>query len=68
MSDKKRVKYEITKSFDDRWRLETHSYLYVDSPEEGLQMIKALYSLEDKDNVDVSVTLNGNGAVDTILS
>lgn len=67
MSKLKQVNYEIRKSYDDSWYLEVNSRIPLDSPEEGLTMAKALYVLEDKANIEATVRVYGNDAVDLIL-
>lgn len=67
MSDLKKVRYDIRQSYDDSWYLEVTSRIPLESPKEGMDMAKALYRLEDKPNIEASVTVSGNDAVDLIL-
>lgn len=67
MSKLKQVSYEIRKSYDDSWYLEVNSRIPLGSPDEGLTMAKALYVLEDKENIEAVVRVFGNEAVDLVL-
>lgn len=62
-----RVTYEIEENYDGTWQLVTHKYMEIESPAQGVEMIRALYVLEDRENTKVSVKLSGNEAVDQLF-
>ena len=62
-----RVTYEIEKDYEGTWHLITHKYMEIESPAQGVEMIRALYVLEDKEKINVTVKLSGNEAVDQLF-
>lgn len=70
MSEKQktRVNYEVEKSWDGKeWKVTTHAYMPAKSAEEAVAMVMSFYKLEDPNDVDVSLNIKGNEALDILF-
>jgi hypothetical protein len=67
IKSKNRVTYVLEESYGGKWSIRIFSNMNVESAEEGLATIKSMYMLEDPDEVDASIEVKGNVAVDLIL-
>jgi hypothetical protein len=65
---KTRVNYEIEPTWDKAgWKVNIHTYMPAETPQQALDMVMSMYKLEDPDDVDVSVSVKGNEAVDVLF-
>lgn len=69
MSESKvQVRYSIDKTYNDKWRLNLTRATEYDTVEHVSEALKALYSLENLELVDVQLNLNGNEVVDIFIN
>jgi len=65
---KTRVSYDLEPTWDNKgWKVSIHTYMNVESPQEAIEMMMSMYKLEDPDDVEVSVNVKGNKAVDVLF-
>jgi hypothetical protein len=65
---KTRVNYDLEPTWDNNgWKVSIHTYMNVESPQEAIEMMMSMYKLEDPDDVEVSVNVKGNKAVDVLF-
>lgn len=65
---KTRVNYDLEPTWDNKgWKVSIHTYMNVESPQEAIEMMMSMYKLEDPDDVEVSVNVKGNKAVDVLF-
>ncbi len=70
MSEKKktRVNYEVSPTWNgEGFNVSIQTTLPVETAQEALYMIASMYKLEDPNNIDVTVTVRGTEAVDTLF-
>jgi hypothetical protein len=65
---KTRVHYELEPTWGNKgWNVTINTVMPTETPQEALEMIKSMYKLEDPDEVEVSVSVKGNEAVDVLF-
>lgn len=67
MSSKTSVHYTIEKNWDDKWQFRISSAFKYESAEEALHAARAMYALEDTEQIQVNLSVSGAEAVDIIL-
>ena len=65
--DKVRISYKLEPTYGGKWAIRIFTVQEVGSAEEGLNMIKSMYMLEDPDSVNPSIEVVGIDAVDLLL-
>lgn len=67
MSDKVRLTYKLEESYDGKWDVVIYSREKFASAEIALETIKSMYKLEDPNDIDASIEVRGNTALDLLF-
>jgi hypothetical protein len=68
MSESKiKVRYSIDKSYTDKWRLNMTRATEYDTVEDASEALRALYAMENLEQVDIILNLDGNEVVDIFM-
>lgn len=69
MSESKtRIRYGLEEGYNGKYSVTVYSKHEVDSVEDGFNMIKSMYVLEDPADIDPSIELRGIPALDLVFN
>lgn len=69
MSESKtRIRYGLEEGYNGKYSVTVYSKHEVDTVEEGFNMIKSMYVLEDPADIDPSIELRGIPALDLVFN
>lgn len=69
MSESKtRIRYGLEEGYQGKYSVTVYSKHEVDSVEDGFNMIKSMYVLEDPADIDPSIELRGIPALDLVFN
>ena len=65
---KARIRYGLEEQYNGKFLVSVYTKHEVDSVEEGFNMIKGMYLLEDPADIDPSIELRGIPALDIVFN
>jgi hypothetical protein len=69
MSDSKtRIRYSLEEGYNGKYSVSVYTKHEVDTVEEGFNMIKSMYVLEDPADIDPSIEIRGVPGLDIVFN
>lgn len=65
--EKDRINYTLKPAYGGGWEATIYSTVKYRSAAEGLEAIRSMYLLEDPDEVEASIEIKGNVALDRLF-
>lgn len=65
---KTRIRYSLEEGYQGKYTVSVYTKHEVDTVEEGFNMIKSMYLLEDPADIDPSIELRGIPALDILFN